>query len=119
VNRRHRLRGRAAFLAVRAQRASASTPALRVGVAPNSAGVARVGFAIPRACGGAVERNRLRRRLREALRPQLADLAGLDVVVSVQRGATALAWADLRADAERCAQAARTRLRGPSERRGR
>lgn len=48
----------------------------------------RVGFTVPRAIGGSVERNRIRRRLREAVRFHLAELPsqrGLDVVFSPKR----------------------------------
>jgi ribonuclease P protein component len=83
---------------------------MRVAVAPNVTGVARVGFAIPRALGGAVVRNRLRRRLRESLRPRLPELAGLDVVVSVRPSAARLRGTQLGDEVGRCAEAARRRL---------
>jgi ribonuclease P protein component len=110
VNRRHRLRGRAAFRGVRSLRASSSTESLRVAVAPNERGVARIGFAVPRAVGGAVVRNRVRRRLRETLRPRLGELEGLDVVVSVRPGAERLGWERLSDELARCATSARRRL---------
>jgi ribonuclease P protein component len=34
-----------------------------------------VGFTVPRAIGGAVVRNRIKRRLREAIRPRLEQLS--------------------------------------------
>ena len=48
----------------------------------------RVGFTVPRAVGGSVERNRIRRRLREAVRFHLSELpvqSGLDVVFNPKR----------------------------------
>ncbi len=46
----------------------------------------RVGFSVGRALGGAVERNRIRRRLREAVRLRLAQLAApMDVVIHPRR----------------------------------
>jgi ribonuclease P protein component len=48
----------------------------------------RVGFTVPRAVGGSVERNRIRRRLREAVRfhlPELQSQSGLDVVFNPKR----------------------------------
>ena len=42
----------------------------------------RIGFAVPRAAGGAVERNRIKRRLREAWRERLGQVpAGRDYVL--------------------------------------
>lgn len=76
-------------------------------MAENTAGIARVGFAIPRATGGAVARNRIRRRLRETLRPRLAELAGLDVVVSVRPAATSLTREALEAQLARGVASAR------------
>ena len=109
MNRRHRLRGRAAFLAVKGSRASTSSRSLRVAIAENGLDVARVGFAVPRAAGGAVQRNRIRRRLRELLRPRLADLAGVDVVITVRREAARLSGPELAADLERCTTGAQAR----------
>ena len=41
----------------------------------------RVGLTVPKALGGAVDRNRIKRRLREAVRTNLAMLGGLPVDV--------------------------------------
>jgi ribonuclease P protein component len=47
----------------------------------------RVGFAVPRAAGGAVERNRIKRRLREAWRERIARVPeGNDYVLIVRPG---------------------------------
>ena len=48
----------------------------------------RVGFTVTRAMGGAVERNRIRRRTREAVRHNfslLADAASMDVVINPKK----------------------------------
>ncbi len=65
----------------------------------------RVGFAIPRAVGGAVERNRIKRRLREVWRQRLERLlAGHDYVLVVRPGlveaaeANGFAWLGERVD---------------------
>jgi len=54
-------------------------------------GAIRFGFTVPRALGGAVDRNRIRRRVREAVRRHMAELAGvtapLDVVINPKRTA--------------------------------
>ena len=47
----------------------------------------RIGFAVPRAAGGAVERNRIKRRLREAWNERLERVpAGHDYVLIVRPG---------------------------------
>lgn len=47
----------------------------------------RVGFAVPRAAGGAVERNRIKRRLREVWRERLRRIPpGHDYVLIVRPG---------------------------------
>jgi ribonuclease P protein component len=110
VTRRHRLRGGGAFVAVREWRASSSAGPLRVQVAPNRVGVARVGFIIPRAVGGAVVRNRVRRRLRALMQPRLEAQAGLDVVVAAGVDAASRPWPALGADLDACLAGARARL---------
>jgi ribonuclease P protein component len=110
VSRRHRLRGGGAFAAVRERRASSSAGPLRVQVAGNRVGVARVGFIVPRAAGGAVVRNRVRRRLRALMQPRLQAQAGLDVVVAAGADAASRPWAALGADLDACLAGARARL---------
>lgn len=47
---------------------------------------ARIGFTVGRVLGGAVERNRIKRRLREAVRLRLAMLKGaVDVVINPKK----------------------------------
>ncbi|MBZ5511940.1 MAG: ribonuclease P protein component [Acidobacteriia bacterium] len=48
----------------------------------------RVGFTVGRVLGGAVQRNRIKRRLREAVRHHLASLAlAVDVVINPKKSA--------------------------------
>jgi ribonuclease P protein component len=63
-------------------------------------GAVRVGFTVSRKVGGAVERNRVRRRLREVVRLSAAAglRAGSDYVVIGRRAALALAFTRLAAD---------------------
>jgi len=61
----------------------------------------RIGFAVPRALGGAVVRNRLKRRLREAVRRVLARLpARWEIVFQPRRAALAAAFEDLEREME-------------------
>lgn len=56
----------------------------------------RVGFTVGRVLGGAVERNRMRRRLREAVRLELAALnAPVDVVINPKKSVLTAEFADL------------------------
>jgi ribonuclease P protein component len=63
-------------------------------------GPPRVGFTVSRKVGGAVERNRVRRRLREIVRLSAAAgfRGGSDYVVVGRRAALALPFARLAAD---------------------
>ncbi len=66
------------------------------------AGFARVGFTVGRALGGAVARNRIRRRLREAVRLRLAQLAApVDVVINPRKSVLQADFAELLSDVER------------------
>jgi len=65
-------------------------------------GPARVGFTVTRALGNAVERNRIRRRLREAARLNLGKLGhALDVVVHPKKSALAASFAELQEEVAR------------------
>lgn len=56
----------------------------------------RVGFAVGKVLGGAVERNRIRRRLRAAVQRRLTDLARpVDVVMHPRRSVLDLDFAQL------------------------
>ncbi len=71
----NRLRQRADFLAAAAAGARASTPGFIVqGRKRDDAGPCRVGFTMSKKVGSAVERNRVRRRLRELVRRNGAPL---------------------------------------------
>lgn len=62
----------------------------------------RVGLTVPRAVGNAVARNRVKRRLREAIRrhwPELPD--GLEIVFHARRPIVEAAWLRLEAEVQR------------------
>jgi len=59
-------------------------------------GGARVGFTVGKVLGGAVERNRIRRRMRAAVRRHLAELARpLDVVLHPRKSVLTLEFSRL------------------------
>jgi ribonuclease P protein component len=67
----------------------------------------RAGFVVSRAVGGAVQRNRVRRRLRHLMRDRLSSLPiGADVVVRALPGAATRSFAELGVDLERALAAA-------------
>ena len=66
---------------------------LRQGEAPSPEQRARVGFTVGRVLGGAVERNRIKRRLREAVRLRrsaLQDAGAVDVVINPKKSVLTL-----------------------------
>ena len=76
-------------------------------------GYTRVGFSVSRRVGGAVVRNRVKRRLREVMRRMLADIApGYDLVVTARPDAANTPIATL--DQELRALLRRARLLIPS-----
>ena len=61
---------------------------------PTGKPLSRVGFAVPSSLGGAVERNRVKRRLREAVRTNLSELGpGWDIVLRPRSPALSLEFA--------------------------
>jgi len=75
---------------------------VRVQVRPNGFEHPRIGFVVPKQAGGAVVRNRIRRRLRAALLPHRAELSGVDLVVSAGAPAAQQPFAQLAEDLARC-----------------
>ena len=63
---------------------------------PQAEGHARIGFTVGRVLGGAVQRNRIRRRLREAVRLCRSTLQGaVDVVINPKKSVLTLEFAVL------------------------
>jgi ribonuclease P protein component len=70
----------------------------------------RAGFVVSKAVGGAVVRNRVKRRLRHLVRDRLATLPeGADLVVRAQPGAAGRSTAQLAADLDLALDAATRR----------
>jgi ribonuclease P protein component len=74
----------------------------------------RIGFTVPRALGPSVERNRIRRRMREAVRRNLqllADVAGVDVVFNPKRTAREAPFTTISEEVARAFEVVRKNLR--------
>lgn len=93
-----RLRSRAEFAAVRQSGRSAQGRLIKVAVLfSNAGGEARLGLITSKRAGGAVERNRIRRRLREIFRNQVPrPAAGAWIVVIAKAQAATVSSAELR-----------------------
>ena len=71
----------------------------------------RVGLTVGRALGGAVARNRLKRRMREAVRFSLGELAvPVDVVINPKRSAATAEFSELQREVEQGFRAIKEKL---------
>lgn len=99
-----RLKRRAAFLRVAASGRKAATHGLVLQALPREGREpARVGFTVTKRVGGAVVRNRTRRRLKEAVRLELNahPLEGVDLVLIGREATRSRPFASLREDFRR------------------
>ncbi len=96
MNRRNRLRRARDISRVRSHGTKVVTSPLVLFVAPGAADSPRVAVPVSRRFGSAVRRNRLRRRVREALRCQLSQLpSALDIVALPRQRAAGAAPEEL------------------------
>ena len=101
MNRRNRLRRTRDIARVRSRGAKVVTRPLVLFVAPGACDAPRVAVPVSRRFGSAVRRNRLRRRVREALRRQLAGLPNALDIVALPRQRAVRAASDELAGAVR------------------
>jgi ribonuclease P protein component len=91
------LRRKEDFDAIARQGSVRSTPLLVLRSLRTGRREARIGLSTPKALGGAVQRNRVRRRLRELVRERLGDIgAGWDLLVIARPEAASASHAELR-----------------------
>ena len=92
------MRSNAEFSRVRREGRTLAHPLLVLALAPNDQPYSRFGFAVGRRLGGAVERNRLKRRLIEAVRMRIARdevAAGWDMVLIARVSLRAASFAQI------------------------
>jgi ribonuclease P protein component len=101
VNRRNRLLKSTDFERTLASGRKASSAYLALFVSDNDLSRPRVGLAVSGKLGNAVVRNRIKRRLREAVRPLLTTApVGRDVVIVARTRAVGAEFARLRQELE-------------------
>lgn len=112
-----RLLRRAEYLAVRKEGKSFAEGPLAASFRPREGaatragipgGSARVGLTVSAKVGGAVVRNRIKRRLREAVRLELDALPSVDLVLVARSSASAASVPELRAWLRRASARMRT-----------
>ena len=108
MNRRYSLRDKARFRQVRQQGTSHPHPLLVLCYLPNGETFSRCGFTVSRRIGGAVERNRARRRMSEAVR-LLWDIVapGWDLVWVARPGIKDVEFSELQSACARLLRRAR------------
>ena len=90
------LRRKADFVAVGRQGIARSNQLLALRALRTDGPETRLGLSTPRSIGGAVERNRLRRRLRELMRARRAELGvGWDLLLIARPEAARATYAEL------------------------
>ncbi len=90
MRRKYRLRANADFQRLRREGRTLVHPLLVILILPNGWEYSRFGFAIGRRLGKAVDRNRLKRRMREAVRVRIQKgeiIAGWDILFIARRAA--------------------------------
>jgi ribonuclease P protein component len=114
MNRRFRLRESRRFQAIHREGTWWGHPLLSMGALPNGLGVTRCGFVVSRRLGRAVQRNRIRRRLREAVRLELDTIIpGWDLVFIARSGVATAPFSELRTAVRQLLERAHVRRPDP------
>ena len=96
MNRKNRLTSSTDFKRVRRTGRSYAHPFLVLVAAPNDLELSRFGFTAGRSVGGAVQRNRAKRRMRAALQQHLAYIhPGWDTILIARPAILDAPWQDL------------------------
>lgn len=116
MKRTSRLRAQRDFARIRQNPAGSwPHPLLVLYLAPNELGEPRLGITVSSRVGNAVTRNRVRRRLREAMQRRLAALPHSSDVILVARPRSARAsWAELNAALDAVLRRASDSLTAPA-----
>ena len=97
MERKHRLTRSIDFKRVRRTGKSHAHPLAVLVYLPNDLGTTRIGISAARSLGNAVQRNRAKRRLREALRECLPEIpAGWDIIVIARPEIVDAEWTRIR-----------------------
>lgn len=94
LNKRYRLTKRGSFAYVYRKGASVNAGPLRV-TSVTGKGLPKIGISVPNTVGKAVVRNKVRRRIRAALRPMVPGIKGAQMVISARKGAEELSFAQI------------------------
>jgi ribonuclease P protein component len=96
MDRKYRLTSSKDYQRVRRTGKSYAHPLTILVVAPNEKGISRFGVSASRAVGGAVARNRAKRRLREVIRGNLPQIQpGWDIILIARSPAVNAKWTAL------------------------
>lgn len=112
LRREQRLTRGADFVTVAREGKVAASRCLVLRTRRNDGGATRFGLAVSRAVGGAVVRNRVKRRLREVLRKRPAS-HGWDIVISARPRAAAATFQEIEAELQSLLQRAGVSLPDP------